>query len=206
MKSWPLLLAGLGLFALASSKKKTRPAPERPEPMVRECPTPPTRVLLIGDSLAVGLGPVMDELADNCGTPFAHRAFIGAHVTQWHASPRLADAFSSVAPTVVLVSLGGNDFQRSDPDNVRAAIDALVDRIVAQGARPLWISPPTMPFSDRIGVREMWRSALRRHPGAAWFPTEELEIARAPDRIHPTPPAYKTLGRLIWNWMAALTW
>lgn len=197
-----LALAALGVLALASTGKSKA----RPEAPTKECPTQATRVLLIGDSLAVGLGPVMVELAEKCGTPFSQRSFIGAHVTQWHASPRLTDALSSATPTVVLISLGGNDFQRSDPEKVRGAIDTLVDRIMAQGARPLWISPPSMPFSDRIGVREMWRSALRRHPGAAWFATEELQIGRAPDQIHPTAAGYRELAQLIWEWMSTLTW
>ena len=169
------------------------------------CPKRGTRVLMIGDSLVVGLGPVVRKLARACDTPFHYRGVVGSHVTQWVQDHWLMPQLQRARPDVVMVSLGGNDFRRTDPEKVRVAVDRFVAKIAASGARLLWISPPTMPFPDDIGVRDMWRGAIGGEADVDWFAAEQLEIPRAADRIHPNRPGNRMLSAALWAWTSGLT-
>jgi lysophospholipase L1-like esterase len=108
-------------------------------------------------------------------------------------------------PTVVMVSLGGNDFVRNDPQNVERAIDSFVKTVRESGARLLWISPPTMPFPDKVGTRGMWQTAIDGEMNVDWYPTEQLEIPRIADRVHPTIAEYSKLSFTLWQWMSTVT-
>ena len=179
------------------------PAPALDPPAPTEaCPDQTARVLLVGDSLSVGLGPVMARLARECGTSFFHHGVVGAHVTQWAQDSWLLPQLERAQPNLVVVSLGGNDFQRNDPAAVEAAVASMVTKVRARGAKLLWISPPTMPFDDAVGARVMWQRALDGQIDRDWFPTEMLEIPRARDRVHPTIAGYHDLGRRLWSWIA----
>jgi lysophospholipase L1-like esterase len=170
-------------------------------PTFAACPAAGERVLLIGDSLSAGLGPVMQRHADACGTPFHHHGVVGSHVTEW---AHWIDAqLERAAPTLVIVSLGGNDFGRFDGERVNAGIVRVIAKVRASQARLLWISPPTMPFGDRVGARAMWQAALAGEPGVDWFPTEQLTIPRARDRVHPTLRGYRSLGATLWQWASS---
>lgn len=192
--------AGLSAPNDAPAAPPLPPASPRPG-----CPADNTRVLLVGDSLAAGLGPVMERLATACGTPFWHHGVVGSHATQWVHDEWIVPQLDRAQPTVVLVSLGGNDFQRFDPDRVEVAIANLVAKIRKQGAQLLWISPPTMPFRDRIGARDMWKSALGGEVHRDWYPTEKLTIPRVHDRVHPTAKGNHALSRILWQWTASAT-
>lgn len=198
-------LAALGLF-LGRDERSDGGRRQSGGP---ECPPPGSRVLLVGDSLAVGLGPPMAELAADCGTPFAHRGKVGQHVTELNASWSLPP---SAGWTDVLISMGGNDYQHNDPDAVALAIVQVLQKIRQAGARPWWIAPPPMPIHDAIDVRGMWRIGIAgrgstgyAEPWVDYFPTDQVAIPQAPDQIHPTPEGYRLLAALIWEWLAERT-
>lgn len=170
----------------------------------RTCPPEGTRVLLIGDSLSHGLGPAVRPLAERCGTVYFHHGVIGSHVTEWDQDAWLGQQLRRAQPTVVIMSMGGNDFQRLDAERVKPAIERVIARVEASGAQFLWISPPTMPFADRIDVRGMWADTLADHATTATFPAHELDIPRVADRVHPTRTANHQLARQLWTWMANL--
>ncbi len=167
------------------------------------CPPPGLRVLLVGDSLSAGLGPHMAARAHACGTPFFHRGVVGSHVTEWAEDTWLGSELARAEPHVVMVSLGGNDFVRHDRDNVARGIERFVKKVRTSGARVLWISPPTMPFADKVGARELWQAALGGEVGVDWFPTEKLDIPRVEDRVHPTVAGYSALSGVLFSWLAS---
>lgn len=201
----PLLL-GLGLLLLASSSPRSPPSPSArpkpsPTPAPDECPPDSARVVLLGDSLAVGLKAPLAEHATRCGTDFVTRAFVGAHVTEWDGrAPRLGQVLDANQPTHVLISLGGNDFQRNDPENVAAGINRLIATLKGRGIVPLWIEPPEFPFADELGVRDMWHQLLGDED---IFDARTLWLPRAPDNVHPTPAGYETLADALWAWLSA---
>ena len=101
-------------------------------------------------------------------------------------------------PAVVVISLGGNDFE-GDAEQFRSAIGELVTRLRGGGARVLWVHPLSLPYPDRTGVRQMWKDAV----GDDWFRSEHLEYKRAKDRVHTTYINYRDWALRIWPWVVA---
>ncbi len=99
----------------------------------------------------------------------------------------------------------GNDFMRNDPERVAKAVDKLVEKVRSRGIELLWISPPTMPFEDKVGVRQMWQQAMGAEAGTNWYPAEKLSLDRVGDKVHPTPKEYRRLSSILWRWMSATT-
>lgn len=190
--------------AKAKELVETPAAPATDAPAKAACPRADARVLLIGDSLGAGLGPHMARRAAACGTVFFHHGVVGSHVTEWAQNSWLMPQLGRAKPNIVIVSLGGNDFVRSDEANVSRGIARFVERVRASGARLLWISPPSMPFRDKIGVRQLWQQELAGEMNVDWYPTETLTIPRSSDRVHPTIPGYDALSQTLWSWMSAV--
>jgi len=169
---------------------------------------PGDRILVMGDSYAVGLAPYLGQLAQQGGYAFrgigcpigsqggeACTAVVGSSVTQWVRDAWLGPNLAW-HPTLVLVSLGGNDFQRSDPQAVSDAIKILVAKIRLAGADPVWIDPLPLPFADKLGVRDMWKAT-----GIPYFNGEAIDYPRAPDNIHLQPSGYQDWAGKIWSWL-----
>lgn len=201
---WPIIIGaaiGTTVGALFGASIDRRHPVPTPTPTVYQCPVTGSRVLFIGDSYAEGLAPQMIPMASECSTPYVPDGRRGTSVTQWAREDWIGPALATSQANVVLISLGGNDFQRNDVESVRSSIDKLLARIRAAGARPLWVEPLSLPFADKIGVRQMWKSAM----GSDWFPSEHLQLDRAPDGIHLGGAGYKTWAQEIWPWMAGKT-
>lgn len=153
------------------------------------------RVLLLGDSLAVGLTPRLGKLAGAGGFEFGSAAKTGSTMQYWlHAA---TEPLAVAQPTLVLVSLGTNDAVTSQPlAELRAQRDALVRKLQAAGARVLWVGPPQLPARARPEVRAM----LEEWP--AYFHSEDLPIPQH-DEIHSTPEGYADWADAIWASLTA---
>lgn len=139
-----------------------------------------TTVLLVGDSLAVGLTYPMRKLAEARGLSFVADATTGTTARQWASSGRLAADVAANRPDVVLVSLGTNDAHGDDSsfaDDVATLIAS------TGGASVRWIVPPPMPF-DMTNVR-----AVLAASGVPVFPSDKA-YPRAADGIHMPPSGY----------------
>ncbi len=154
---------------------------------------PTARVALVGDSLAVGLGPALKKLADAEGVPFWSEGHSGTTPAQWAGRTAAAcgtcgGGLEAFRPTVVLVSLGMNDFGRAAVD--LAPYVALRDRWKALGSHVVWIDmPPTT--RDVAGAR-----AAIAELGVPIARTSALPQV---DGVHPTPAGYATWAREIWS-------
>ena len=159
----------------------------------------PGRVLLIGDSLAVGLKAPLAALANQAGIPFETRAVEGTHIPQWSANASVDETLARFQPTHVLVSLGTNDEKVGTGIAAREApaLRALLQKIQSAGAEVAWIGPPALPFS-RVGVSDMIRAAVPRY-----FSSETLSIPRAGDGLHPTGAGYASWAAAIWSWLTS---
>jgi len=140
-------------------------------------------VLLLGDSLAVGLGSHLPALIRSSGGECHTAARTGTIAGYW--TRRLGDLMTRHQPDRVIVSLGTNDtlfpssgaalaFERDAAELVR----------MAAPARVVWLVPSWLAYAARI----------RR--GAAASGAELLEapagLEVAPDRIHLTPAGYRS--------------
>lgn len=173
---------------------------------------PGDRVLLIGDSLAVGLAVPLGALAKERKIPFQGIGVVGTRIDQWASSAALEQALRTFQPTVVLISLGTNDAYMQGLDvAVRQApfTDELLTKIEAAGPRAIvWISPPTLPAKagELAHVRELISAQHaitfpRVRPRVSIFPSERLVLARAPDQIHPVASGYAAWAGAIWQWL-----
>jgi len=161
-----------------------------------------SRLLLVGDSLAVGMAPYFRELASAARIPFTSLAVVGTRIDQWSDNPTLRDTLASFRPTIVLVSLGTNDEYLTGADAVtrqRAALDRLLKLLgTAAPQDVIWIGPPTLPKRSN-GIVAMLQDAI---PSSDYFPSQALTLPRGPDGIHPTARGYAGWAGTIWQWLS----
>ncbi len=177
-----LIGTGIGLAAVATRRPKLRAD---------------TRLLLIGDSLAAGLHQHMRQLAGEEGIAYEGRGVVGSRMDQWVKDPWLPQHLASFQPTMILVSLGTNDAALGPNAVARQADDfyRLYAMLLDSGADVMWIGPPTLPFPD-AGIPDMIRNEVRYY-----FESEDLDIPRAPDHLHPTAAGYAGWAGAIWRWL-----
>lgn len=155
-----------------------------------------TRLLVVGDSLAVGLSPHFKSMSEERGIPFSSLAKVGTRIDQWASDVPLAERLRTFAPTVVLISLGTNDEYGKTGQQQAPHIATLIAKIKAAGAKPVWIGPPKLAKSN--GVIEAIQAQI---PSGDYFDSRLLEIPRAPDGLHPTGSGYARWAGLIWAWL-----
>ncbi len=109
----------------------------------------PASVLLVGDSLAVGLTKPLGDIARAQGDTFLGDGTTGSTVTDWLTGKlrgKLLAEMARAKPDLVLISLGTND-ATGDLSGWGAKVAALVAK--AKGAVSIvWIGPPF--FADKL--------------------------------------------------------
>jgi len=179
-----LIAGGVGLVAAATRRPKV---------------SEKSRVLLIGDSMAVGLNPHMRELAIEAGVDgYFGRGVSGSRIDQWAASAELDKDLEDFHPTLILVALGTNDEALGEgaADRQELYLEELLEKLYATGADVVWIGPPSLPFV-RHGV-----SDLIRDKSPFYFESESLDIPRGPDRLHPSAAGYAGWSGAVWRWLS----
>jgi|SRR6185436_9536890 len=164
------------------------------------------RLLLVGDSLAVGLAPPLGQLAKDNGVVFDSVGKVGSTVAQWVGATQLNASLKQkllLKPRVVLVSLGTND-EALSLESARAelaGIDALAAMVKAGGAELGWVGPPK--FLPGISFKPNgFTAAIRQKiPSNEYFPSETYDIPRGGDNLHPTLRGYAGWAGQIWQWM-----
>jgi len=185
-KPWPWLAAGAALLLLLLvGSGQSRAAGGRPQ-----------RVLVIGDSLAVGLGPRLKALAMADGASYVGvEAKGGTSAAQWDS--KISSLLQSHRPDLVLVSLGTNDAAMSDPTVSAARIQRIVDTVRASGARLVWIGMPTLP--ERLKA-DLVRQIIQK-TGVEYLDSRGFSFERTSDGIHATPAGYAAWAQAIWSYV-----
>lgn len=160
-----------------------------------------SRLLLIGDSLAVGLAPQVKALAAEQKVPFLATATISTRIDQWAQSQALTQTLAAFRPTLVLVSLGTNDEYLTGDAVRRQApyLDQLLQRLTVAGAEVVWIGPPTLPKAASNGIVALIQSKVA---ASQYFPSQTLQIPRGPDQLHPSAKGYAAWAGALWQWLA----
>jgi lysophospholipase L1-like esterase len=160
---------------------------------------PGKRVFLLGDSLAVGLSRPLSALAKDNRVAFESMAIQGTRLDQWANNPKLFAAIQKFKPDVILVSLGTNDEYMKLDGGVKQAphLHTLLAKL-KQFAPVAWIGPPKLPKTGTNGVVPL---IMKNVPSSHYFPSHELEIPRAPDKLHPTTAGYAGWAAKIWSWI-----
>lgn len=174
------------------------------------------RVLLVGDSLAVGMAPYFGALAKEAGVEFKSLATVSTRIDQWASSAELAKLLTSFQPDMVLISLGTNDSYMtggaSTVEKQRAALEKLYalltqwPRSSGTGRGPehvVWIGPPTLPKPNPAMtgmIQDAAGNALS--PRFHYFHSDRLSLPRGPDGLHPTARGYAGWAGAIWHWLS----
>lgn len=203
-KSWLYaglaIVAGLGMVRLLNGPRITRGM----------------RVLLVGDSLAVGMAPFFAALAKEAGVEFKSLAKEGTRIDQWASNAELAKLLDSYQPNLVLVSLGTNDAYMKG-EGVVAKQQAQLDKLYAlltqwprkkdYGLGPehlVWIGPPTLPAAPTPAMVGMIQasSGSALSPRYHYFHSDRLALPRGPDNLHPTAKGYAGWAGAVWHWLS----
>jgi hypothetical protein len=181
---WPTALAAVGLIALAApttASARVTPADAS------------ARVLVVGDSLAVGLKPSLGHLL---GEPIAWDAKSGRTTPQGLVA--LRSALRIVKPKTVIVSLGTND----GPDPARFA--SRIDRALAAigpNACVVWsdIYRPARkgPYASLNSVLGQEAARVSRLHLVHWDSAVAHRAVTLPDGLHPDAAGFAYRAKLI---------
>ena len=155
-----------------------------------------TTVLQIGDSFAESLGAPLGRHLKRLGIRSVLASKTPSYIPTWASSSELTQLLAKHRPDLVLVTLGGNEFDIPEPnDRVQA-----VERLVAQlGSRPcVWITPPR--WKKDTGVL----AVIRAHAAPCrYLDTDELvpNLPRGRDKIHPSEPGRESWAQAVLGWL-----
>lgn len=153
----------------------------------KESPSAPqlkSRALLVGDSLAVGLGPPLGKAL--LPAALDSEAHSGSTAKDWLGKfrPALDELLATVKPEVVFVSLGTNDTAPgASVAGLEQRFTELASVVRKAGAAPLFLLPPELPWS-RQPVADAVKAA-----GAVLI-TPRAGLEHGPDKVHLTGKGY----------------
>jgi lysophospholipase L1-like esterase len=152
-------------------------------------------VLLIGDSMAEGVGPWLQKKVEGAGGRFINGQERSSTIVWWQGSGKLREMILRHRPDIIFIALGSNEIFLEQPELRAPLIKQMVTEI---GARPsYWIGPPCWkPDSGLVRVIEE-----NFQPGH-FYNSNDLKVPRARDGKHPTAQGYETWTNLVWNWYA----
>ena len=186
---------------------------------------PWTRYVALGDSFTEGIGDPeerapgghrgwADRVAEVLGSSaddfaYANLAVRGRLLAQ--IADEQADAALSLRPDLISVSAGGNDIIRpgTDPDQVAAGFDALVEKLGSQGATVVVFTGPDIGLTPVLGrlrgkvaiYNEHVHAIALKHDAvvADMWALRQLSDSRmwAPDRLHFSPLGHHTIARAV---------
>lgn len=187
------------------------------------------RVLVIGDSLAVGLNSPLEQALRSSGVAaYRNIAVGGTNILQWsdnnyQQGRDLETALASFSPTLVLISLGTNDeasrgykdwrgrdwnaadlaARRVGPNaDIAAQRRSAIARIARKlsGVKSVWLGPPASP-ANIWPMDRGFRDLLAATWSGRYFNTEAIAPSKAGDGIHFTGNGYRTWSNAIIAWL-----
>lgn len=152
-------------------------------------------VLLVGDSMAEGVGPWLQKKVEAVGGRFIDGHERSSTIIFWQQGGKLQEKLAEFHPDIIFIALGSNEIFIEKPEVRAPLIQQMVSEI---GSRPaFWIGPPSWkPDKGLVHVIEE-----NFQPGH-FYNSNDLKVPRAGDGKHPTAQGYGTWTDLIWNWYA----
>lgn len=163
-----------------------------------------SKILLVGDSLAVGLAPTFKALATQDGYVPTASAVSGTTISYW--AGKLPALLAKEQPQLVLVSLGTNDSVGSVFASEGGALAAIVKMVGDAGALLVWIGPPELPRNTNLTGQDQVRAGIQAE--SPWYfdsQTVDLPLSQrdAAQRIHPSASGYAKWMSALWAWLQA---
>jgi hypothetical protein len=128
--------------------------------------------LILGDSLAVGVGQIRQECTTRAKSGVNSYDYVNRHI--WHTNG------NNQAKTII-ISLGSNDTQ-----NINTFEELNTLRQLVQADRVYWI----LPAIKEEKRKAVWAVANKYHDHVIETRNHDL----SPDRVHPTGKGYKTIS------------
>ena len=191
-----LLLVVAAVILGACSKPAEQPLPRG------------TRVLALGDSLTAGNGVSPAEawpalLAAHTGWEIVNGGVSGD--TSAGGLQRLPGLLEEYSPTLVFVSLGGNDMLRRVPQaETIANLNRILDMIQARGAKAVLLATPkpsiTGAIFNSLSAAEFYRPIAKAHQVPLIedaLPEVLSDIKLKGDALHPNAAGHQLLTRKI---------
>ena len=156
-----------------------------------------TLVLQVGDSFAGALGVPLGERLRSKGLRSVLKFQTSSYVPTWASGPELESYVSRYSPDLILITLGANEFELSAPDTRAASVRRLVKHL---GGRPcVWITPPRWkPDTGILAVIQANSEPCRFLDSD----TVVHDLARKPDKIHPSDAGREVWADAVLAWLA----
>lgn len=195
-----LILLGMAATAVAALTLRAAASSPSSSPNISGKESTPLlgrKCLILGDSLAVGLGPRLRQVAEKAGCKATVDAQVSTTTGHWAGGPFQA-SLAKVKPDFVLVSLGTNDAALRDPERSKPRIQILVDAAKKAGVRLYWVGPPGLPA--RLRGADAIRAMIRA-TGVPYFESEKVTFQRSQDGVHATRAGYAAWAEAVWAWV-----
>jgi len=202
----------LTVFSLISCVSKPTPANQEMVPQVLheesdeiECGseafpliTQGATVMLLGDSLAVGMESKFISLARRDGyIPVSH-VVVGTSIFQW--MKWIKSDLEKNRPELVVVSLGTNDAIIYDKVRQHPTIYREFSKIIEDsGAVIVWLGPPDISRKRIPHISDV-REIIKRST-INFFESEKFERPLGGDGVHSSILGYNRWMGVAWNWM-----
>jgi hypothetical protein len=156
-----------------------------------------TLILHIGDSFAGSLGLPLGKRFKAAGMRTVLEFETPSYIPTWASGKELPQYIVKYSPSLVIITLGANEVELTNPEQRAGAIQRLVGKL---GGRPcVWVIPPL--WKPDTGIFNVIRQ------NAA--PCRILEsdsivtnLTRQRDKIHPNDPAREVWADAVLAWLA----
>ena len=173
-------------------------------------------VLALGDSLTYGYGANPTEsyparLAELTGWTVTNGGVSGD--TSAQALARLPELLREHTPRLVIISIGGNDFLRRQPENeTRTNIRAIIQACKAAGAETLLVGVPSVGVGAALGYPgdHPLYADLAKAENVPYYANGWSQIlgkdALKSDQIHPNAAGYAEFARGLTAYLKENGW
>ena len=173
-------------------------------------------VLALGDSLTYGYGANPTEsyparLAELTGWTITNGGVSGD--TSAQALARLPELLREHTPRLVIISIGGNDFLRRQPENeTRTNIRAIIQACKAAGAETLLVGVPSVGVGAALGYPgdHPLYADLAKAENVPYYANGWSQIlgkdALKSDQIHPNAAGYAEFARGLTAYLKENGW
>lgn len=163
--------------------------------VIAETDTTVKTVLIFGDSMTVLVANRLAAYGEKNGFRVVSVTWDASSSISWSGCDTLDNFIARYRPDFIMVTLGSNELFLKNFDKRRPYVEKLVEKMA--GIPFVWIGPPN--WKEDVGFNAMMTSTL---PAGTYFDSNNLDLPRGRDHIHPTPQGGITWTDSIMSWMA----